>query len=84
MTPDTTDPLIPVFTPALIVLLTAREREKGTALTEADVFEIRDNGHCVMLPESRAVELDEERGYNDLDPEQCWEQWLEFKRLNET
>lgn len=71
------DPLIPVFTPALIVLLTAREREKGADLTEAEVLEIRDNGHCVMLRESAAIDLDEKRGYNDLDPENCWEQWLE-------
>ena len=75
------DPLIPVFTPALIVLLTAREREKGADLTDAEVLDIRDNGHCVMLPESRAIELDEERGYNDLDPEDCVEQWREYKRL---
>ena len=74
-----TDPLIPVFIPALVVLLVHHEKEKGSPLTEAEVLAIRDNGTCVMMPTSWAIELDRTRGYNDIDPERCWEQWLEYR-----
>ena len=43
------DPLIPVFVPALVVLLANEERAKGTALTRDEVLAIRDRGACVML-----------------------------------
>ena len=76
------DPLIPVFIPALIVLLTNKENKKGSDLLESEVLEVRDNGSCIMMKESKAIELDESRGYNDLDPENCWEQWIEYKQLN--
>ena len=73
------DPLIPVFIPALVALLIHHEKQKGVPLTEAEVLSIRDKGTCVMMPTSRAIELDRKRGYNDIDPEKCWEQWLEYK-----
>jgi hypothetical protein len=73
------DPLTPVFIPALIVLLAHLEKESGRPLTEGEVLSIRDNGTCVMMPTSKAIELDTSRGYNDIDPEKCWEQWLEHK-----
>lgn len=77
------DPLIPVFIPALIVLLINFEKEKGSALTETEVLEIRNKGTCVKLPTSKAIELDKSRGYDDIDPEKCWEQWLEYKANQE-
>ncbi len=73
------DPLIPVFVPALIVLLINAEKEKKTALTEDDVIKIRDHGACIMMKTSDAIKVDEKRGYNDIDPNDCWNQWLEYK-----
>lgn len=71
--------LIPVFMPALVVILHAREREKGRPLTEQEVLEIRNNGVCMMMRVEHAIALDERRGYNDIDPERVWEQWQEAR-----
>ena len=71
--------LIPVFMPALVVLLTHDERKKGSPLTEQEVLAIRDRGICMMLRVEHAIHLDKERGYNDLDPARVWEQWQEAR-----
>ncbi|MBY0456673.1 MAG: hypothetical protein K2V38_04995 [Gemmataceae bacterium] len=44
--------LIPVFIPALVVQLVHSEREKGRALTEAEVLAIRDRGACMVIGRS--------------------------------
>lgn len=71
--------LIPVFMPALVVLLHHAERQKGAPLTEPEVLAIRDQGVCMMLRVEHAIALDEKRGYNDIDPERVWEQWQEAR-----
>lgn len=73
------DPLVPVPVPALVVLLLAREREKGTPLTETEVLEVRDNCVCMMLPLSMKIANETERGYRDIDPEDCWQAWRAFR-----
>lgn len=67
--------LIPVFIPALVVLLAHEEHERGRALTEDEVVDIRDHGVCMMVRRSMAVEMAEQRGYPDIDPERAWEDW---------
>ena len=69
------DELVPVFTPALVALLIQAEELNGSPLTPNQVMAIRDNAHCVMLPPSAKAEMEEERGYADIDPERCWEDW---------
>jgi hypothetical protein len=71
--------VIPVFIPALVVLLHHAERQKGSPLTESEVLAIRDSGVCMMMAVERAIALDEKRGYNDIDPERVWEQWQEAR-----
>lgn len=73
---DAEDPLVPVYVPALLVRLATLERKKGAPLTEQEVLEVRDVGTCVMLRRSQAAHLASSRGYDDLDPARCWEQWL--------
>lgn len=63
------DPLVPVFMPALVVLLVQEERKKGTPLTCDEVIAIRDRGVCMMLKQSMATEMAAIRGYDDIDPE---------------
>jgi hypothetical protein len=79
---DTNDPLIPVFMPALIVLLENARVKKGSPLTKDEVLAIRNSGVCMMMKTSMAIQLDNRRGYSDLDPEKCWEQWCEYLQLN--
>jgi hypothetical protein len=67
--------LIPVFIPALVTLLVHAERQKGSPLSEQEVLDIRDKGACMMMAVEHAQALAEKRGYDDIDPEQVWEQW---------
>lgn len=75
MSSDGEEKLIVFCIPSLIATLLSREREKGSALTEEEVIEIRDNAPAkrLTLAEARAVEA--RRGYHDIDPERCWEEW---------
>ena len=72
---DADDPVIPVFMPALVVILWNLEKRQGTPLTEAQVLELRDNAVCMTMPLSVARQLAESRGYDDLDPEDVWNEW---------
>jgi hypothetical protein len=73
---DSEDDLLPTFIPALVALLIRAEELNGSPLTRNQVMAIRDNANCVMLPPSAKAEIEEERGYADIDPERCWEDWL--------
>lgn len=68
-------PMIPVYIPTLSSLLLHSERQKGSPLTEEEVLEIRDKGVCMMMEVGMAQALAERRGYEDLDPENVWEDW---------
>jgi hypothetical protein len=67
--------LVPVFMPSLASLLLNREQKKGMPLTREEVLEIRDRATVVMVPESNALTIEERRGYQDIDPRRCWEEW---------
>lgn len=66
--------------PSLIATLLDRERAKGSPLTEAEVIEIRDNCPAIAVPVDVAREVDESRGYVDIDPENCWEEWQQARQ----
>ena len=71
--------LVPVFVPALGTLLAEMERKNGTPLTETEVLAIRDKAICIALRRSVAAEMDERRGYRDVDPKNCWLEWLALR-----
>ena len=73
------DDLVLQFIPALVAVLLNAERAKGSPLTEVEVLEIRDGATCVRLSRSAAEAATEQRGYPDLDPERCWEQWQDVR-----
>jgi hypothetical protein len=66
--------------PSLVATLINRERTKGSPLTEAEVIEIRDGCPSVAIPIDVVAKIDAERGYKDIDPERCWEQWQEARK----
>lgn len=74
------EPLVVTPVPALVDILLAMEREKGSRLTEAEVTETRDRAVCIMLPLSERAAMDEARGYADVDPEKAWEQWQAIRQ----
>jgi len=65
--------IIPV--PALVAVLLNKEKEKGSPLTENEVIEIRDNAACIAMQQHALDAIEKSRGYQDIDPEQVWEQW---------
>jgi DUF917 family protein len=67
--------LVLTFIPALIVVLVNQEKRKGSPLTEQEVLEIRDKAIVIALPVEDALRFNESRGYQDIDPDHCWEQW---------
>jgi hypothetical protein len=71
--------VVTVFLNPLAMLLAARERQKGTPLTEAEVLVVRDGAACTQMPLSQAERfyavLDAQMPIPRLDPERIWEQW---------
>jgi hypothetical protein len=67
--------LVLTFIPALITVLLNQEERNGSPLTEQEVLEIRDKAIAVALPTEVALQIAESRGYQDIDPDHCWEQW---------
>lgn len=64
-----------VHVPALIAVLLSNEKEKGRPLTEFEVLEITDNSNCIAMPGFAKQEIEESRGYLDIDPENVWAEW---------
>lgn len=77
MTPE--ERLIPVIMPSLAAILSDAETKKGSPLSEDEVLRIRDAAPCMILPESHVAALDEKRGYRDIDPDNCWEEWQQLR-----
>jgi len=76
---DDNEDLIPVFIPALVAILLRAEKVKGDALTEDEVLTIRHEAVYMMMTLDMAKKQEESRGYADLDPENCWEEWQEVR-----
>src|SRR5262249_40852182 len=72
--------LVPVFIPALQVLLAALEDKSKKPLRTKEVEATRDNGACIAMEPRDAQRHERERGYADLDPELAWEQWKLVRR----
>lgn len=68
-----------VFMPSLVATLLDAERAKGAALTEFEVLEIRDNAPVIAIEPEALPEIVSERGYEDIDPENCWKDWQEIR-----
>ncbi len=71
--------LIITHVPALVAVLLAKEKEKGEPLTRAEVEAIRDGAACIAMTRDVREELDDSRGYQDIDPEHAWGQWQEIR-----
>ncbi|MES2038047.1 MAG: DUF2314 domain-containing protein [Pseudomonadota bacterium] len=72
--------LVPVFIPALVAILVNAEDKKGSPLSYGEVIEIRDNASVIMMEKSHVDALAESRGYDDIDPENCWYDWQMCRR----
>ncbi|MDO4429709.1 MAG: hypothetical protein Q4B95_00220 [Lonepinella koalarum] len=59
--------------PSLVVILSAKESEKGSPLTEQEVREIAKNCVGIMMDLEDAEQFQQGRG--DISIENCWEEW---------
>lgn len=75
--------LVPVFVPSLIAILLNGEEEKGGCLTKEEAEAIRDGSYSIMLPESMLEIMTDSRGYEDIDPDNCWEEYMEIRNSRE-
>jgi hypothetical protein len=66
--------------PSLVATLLNRERAKGSPLTEQEVIQIRDACPCIVLPPEDVRKIEARRGYEDIDPENVWEEWQETRK----
>ncbi len=66
--------LVPVFIPALGLILAQAEKLKGSRLTEEEVLAVRDKAVCIMMPPDRAREFAATRP-RDVHPDSCWPDW---------
>lgn len=71
---------VPVFMPALSAVLLSAEDNKGEPLTYDEVIRLRDKAHCIMIRRESVQKLAESRGYDDIDPENCWHDWQVLRR----
>jgi len=80
MADDTDDDLVFLFIPALVAVLAREENDMGRPLTRVEVESIRDRCNCVMSPRDVAETVRDERGYDDIDPDNAWAEWQEIRR----
>jgi acyl carrier protein len=66
--------------PSLAAVLALSEADAGRPLTQSEVLAIRDRSPAIALPLSVIEEMAESRGYSDIAPEHCWEQWQEMRK----
>ncbi|CAM3946009.1 hypothetical protein PLGE761_02355 [Pluralibacter gergoviae] len=71
-----------VFIPSLVSLLMSHEEKLGRELTRSEVQAIRDNATVISVPVDVAKGIVKDRGYRDLDPENAWTEWQNFRRDN--
>ncbi|MGL5872591.1 MAG: hypothetical protein ACRC2R_09515 [Xenococcaceae cyanobacterium] len=55
------------------------EQKKDTLLTEDEVIAIRDKSIVMMMAISRAEQMSQMRGYHDIDPDNCWQEWQQIR-----
>lgn len=66
--------------PTLCSLLVHAEDKKGSPLTEQEVLSIRDKSVCIMMDAADAAKMEASRGYRDIDPDNCWFDWLVLRK----
>lgn len=71
--------LLPLFIPALVVLLKKAEKDAGRALTKDEVIKIRDDATVMMVPISEMPKFVRERGYHDLYEPEVWDEWEQYR-----
>ena len=73
--------IVPI--PPLLVFFSHLEKKKGSELTEEEVIAARDDAPCISMKAEDRDELAESRGYTDIDPENAWLEWQNFRAASD-
>lgn len=73
------DALVIVPIPPLATILAALEERKGSPLTQVEVIAARDGAVCMRMSPAAARQMEEARGWADIDPADGWSAWLRFR-----
>ncbi|MCC8596871.1 hypothetical protein [Xanthomonas vesicatoria] len=63
------------FIPSLAATLLSVETRYGQPLAEAQVNAIRDKATVMVSSEQAAKIAEDRRGYKDINPKHCWQEW---------
>ena len=74
------DSLVAVVLPSLTMCLLHMEKKQGRPLTEDEVLDAMEMAPAITMPIEDRDKLYEGRGYGDLDPDNIWPEWQEFRR----
>ncbi len=71
-----------VFIPSLLSLLINAQEKSEKPLSKAQVLKIRDEANVILVTQTVAVELSNQRGYHDIYAPKVWEEWQEYQKGN--
>ncbi|MBV8699186.1 hypothetical protein [Bradyrhizobium sp.] len=69
------------FIPSLAGMLWRAQQEKGAALTEDEVLQIRDSWGVMVMTHEHARAMEEKRGYVDIDGADAWQAGCGCRRI---
>jgi len=75
-----TDNLIIAHVPSLVATLLNREGAKGSPLSRTEVELICDESPAIAMTWDQRAAVDKERGYDDIDPDDAWEEWQHARK----
>jgi len=72
------DKLVPLFMPSLAALIVRVHKEVGRPLSRGEVYRILDKAAAMMAPWSTVDSVVKRRGYEDFNPDTCYEDYLAY------
>jgi len=71
-----------LFIPPLSIQIEAKEKNAGRDLSREEVEEIRETAPCIEMDKADRNSVYQDRGYSDLNPNNVWQEWLDYKAKN--
>lgn len=70
-----------IYMPSLIYTLAAHESNKDRDLTEKEVEQICERANVMITEISQYKQMQAFRSYKDINPKNCWKEWLHYKNI---
>jgi hypothetical protein len=63
------------YVPSLAALLLSAEKKKGQPLTQSETEALRDRASATVVLPTSEKQVEDRRGYKDIDPAHAWQEW---------